>query len=153
MELHELLAREAIRDLVARYNSTGDSGRFAETLALFADDAVLERPDGRFEGLAAIEGQFHGAATDLSHLAGPDGRMYLRHFTSTHQIDLVDPETATGRCYYQVLLPKGLDHWGRYLDTYGVRDGRWVFTSRTVTIDGHHPGGMAEQFLSKLDGD
>lgn len=151
MQLDELLAREAIRDLVARYNSTGDSGRFAETLALFADDAVLERPDGRFEGLAAIESQFHGAATDLSHLAGPDGRVHLRHFTSTHQID-VDGETATGRCYYQVLLPLGLDHWGRYLDTYAVRDGRWVFTSRKVTIDGHHPGGMAEQFLSTLDG-
>ena len=143
MELWELVARESIRDLVARYNSTGDSGRFAETLALFAEDAVLERPDGSFVGLAAIEGQFHGAATDLSHLAGPDGRMYLRHFTSSHQIDLVDRTHATGRCYYQVLLPKGLDHWGRYIDRYEERDGRWLFVHRVVTIDGHHPGGMA----------
>ncbi|MCU1375335.1 MAG: hypothetical protein JWO68_2621 [Actinomycetia bacterium] len=149
MELWELVARESIRDLVARYNSTGDSGRFVETLALFAPDAVMERPDARFEGLAAIEGQFHGAATDLSHLAGPDGRMYLRHFTSSHQIDLVDQTHATGRCYYQVLLPKGLDHWGRYIDEYEERDGRWLFTRRVVTIDGHHAGGMASAFFGE----
>lgn len=149
MDLWELVARESIRDLVQRYNSTGDSGRFAETLALFAEDAVIERPDGLFEGLDAIEGQFQGAAGDLRHLAGPDGRMYMRHFTSTHQIDLVDRTHATGRCYYQVLLPKGLDHWGRYVDEYEERDGRWVFTRRKVTIDGHHPGGLAASFLGE----
>lgn len=109
----------------------------------------MERPDGRYEGIEAIEAQFHGAATDLQHLAGPDGRMYLRHFTSTLQIDLVDPTRATGRCYYQVLLPKGLDHWGRYIDEYGLRDDRWRFTYRKVTIDGHHPGGMAAAFLGE----
>jgi hypothetical protein len=109
----------------------------------------MERPDGLFEGIDAIESQFHGAATDLSHLAGPDGRIYMRHFTSTHQIDLVDEAHARGRCYYQVLLPKGLDHWGRYIDEYGVVDGRWVFTRRNVTIDGHFPGGMAAQFFGE----
>jgi hypothetical protein len=149
MELWELVARESIRDLVSRYNSTGDSGRFAETLALFAADAVMERPDGLYEGIDAIEAQFHGAATDLSHLAGPDGRIYMRHFTSTHQVDLLDEAHARGRCYYQVLLPQGLDHWGRYIDEYGVRDGRWLFTRRAVSIDGHHPGGMAAAFLGE----
>ena len=136
MELWELVARESIRDLVQRYNSTGDSGRFAETLALFAPDAVMERPDGLFEGLAAIEGQFHGAATDLSHLAGPDGRIHLRHFTSTHQIDLRDETHATGRCYFFVIMHHGLDHWGRYFDEYAVVDGEWRFTRRTVRVDG-----------------
>jgi hypothetical protein len=149
MELWELVARESIRDLVLRYNSTGDSGRFAETLALFAEDAVIERPDGLFEGIAAIEGQFKDAKGDLRNLAGPDGRIYMRHFTSTHQVDLVDETHAKGRCYYQVLLPKGLDHWGRYIDEYERRDGRWLFTRRTVTIDGWFPGGMAAQFYGE----
>ena len=35
MELWEIDAREQIRDLVARYNANGDSGRFAPMLALF----------------------------------------------------------------------------------------------------------------------
>ncbi|MCU1485740.1 MAG: hypothetical protein JWN67_2486, partial [Actinomycetia bacterium] len=43
----------------------------------------------------------------------------------------------------------GLDHWGRYIDEYGVVDGRWVFTRRNVTIDGHFPGGMAAQFFGE----
>ena len=32
---------------------------------------------------------------------------------------------------------------------YGVHEGRWVFTRRTVTIDGHFPGGMAAQFFGE----
>ena len=36
MELDELIAREAIRDLVARYNAGADGGRFDEVVALFA---------------------------------------------------------------------------------------------------------------------
>ena len=38
----ELVARESIRDLVARYNANGDSGRFDQVMALFAPDAVME---------------------------------------------------------------------------------------------------------------
>ena len=42
MEPWELIAREAARDLVARYNANGDAGRLDEVLALFRADAVLE---------------------------------------------------------------------------------------------------------------
>src|SRR3954464_15685043 len=42
MEQWELVAREAIRDLVARYNANGDSGRIDEVIALFAPHAVLD---------------------------------------------------------------------------------------------------------------
>jgi hypothetical protein len=59
--------------------------------------------------------------------------------TATHQIDLVDPSHATGRCYYQVLTAIGLDHWGRYVDRYAVVDGRWSFVERRVTVDGRSP--------------
>jgi hypothetical protein len=55
----------------------------------------------------------------------------------THQIDFDDQTHARGRCYYQVLMAHGLDHWGRYFDEYGERDGRWLFTNRKVTTDGH----------------
>ena len=37
----------------------------------------------------------------------------------------------------------GLDHWGRYLDEFGVVDGRWVFTRRRVILDGTTRGGWA----------
>ena len=47
MEHWELDAREQLRDLVARYNANGDTGRFEQVLDLFAPDAVMEIGDGR----------------------------------------------------------------------------------------------------------
>ena len=54
-------------------------------------------------------------------------------------------ETATSRCYYQVLTDRGLDHWGRYIDRYRRVDGRWRFAERKVTTDGVIPGGWGDQ--------
>ena len=41
-------------------------------------------------------------------------------FTGTTQIDVIDERTVKARSYYYVLTPHGLDHWGRYLDEYGL---------------------------------
>ncbi len=142
MELWELTAREAIRDLVARYNANGDTGRFAQVLELFAEDAVMEVPGVRYDGRDGIATLFTGTQQNVKGLAEPGRPVYLRHNTSTHQIDLLDPTHAKGRCYYFVLMPHGVDHWGRYIDEYEMRDGRWQFTHRKVTMDGYVPGGM-----------
>ncbi len=142
MELWELTAREAIRDLVARYNANGDSGRFAQVLELFADDAVMETDDAIYEGHEGITRLFTGTKDMVTGRTEPAKRVYLRHNTSTHQIDLIDATHAKGRCYYFVLMAHGLDHWGRYMDDYEMREGRWVFTRRKVTMDGYTPGGM-----------
>jgi hypothetical protein len=37
----------------------------------------------------------------------------------------------------------GLDHWGRYVDEFGVVDGNWLFTHRRVTVAGAASGGWA----------
>lgn len=140
MQPWELEARESIRDLVARYNANGDSGRFDAMLELFAEDAVLEVPGRRIEGRAAIRAFFEGVAR------GDAGRRpirLLRHFTATHQIDLVSETEARGRCYYQVLTEAGLDHWGRYTDTYRKLEGRWRFAHRSASVDGAVPGSWA----------
>lgn len=141
MELWELSARESIRDLVARYNANGDTGRFAQVLELFAEDAVMVTDYETFEGRDNIARLFTGTQSSIKGMAS-DKPTHLRHNTSTHQIDLLDPTHAKGRCYYFVLMPHGLDHWGRYVDEYEMRDGRWVFTHRKVTLDGYVPGGM-----------
>jgi ketosteroid isomerase-like protein len=141
MELWELTARESIRDLIARYNANGDTGRFAQVLELFAEDAVMITDDARYEGRDGIATLFTGTQTSIKGLAEGQ-KTHLRHNTSTHQIDLIDATHAKGRCYYFVLMPHGLDHWGRYVDEYEMRDGRWVFTQRKVTMDGYVPGGM-----------
>jgi hypothetical protein len=153
MELWELIARESIRDLVARYNAKGDSGRFEEMLKVFADDASMElvAVDGtvrRYDGIDQVATIFTetkatwdaSLPTGAAHVGGGGGggktRHHIRHFTATHQIDLVDESHARGRCYFLVVMPHGVDHWGRYVDEYGVRDGRWVITLRRALSDG-----------------
>jgi hypothetical protein len=142
MHLDELVAREQIRDIVARYNSTADAGRFDETKELFAPDAVMEVGDVVLEGRDAIGAMF--AATKESIAAQSSGQpTYVRHLTATLQIDLVSATAARARCYFEVLLPHGLDHWGRYIDEFGLVDGRWRFTRRRVFVDGWVDGGWA----------
>jgi hypothetical protein len=49
---------------------------------------------------------------------------------------VLDRTHASGRSYFLVLMPHGLDHWGRYIDAYEERDGRWVITRRRAVSDG-----------------
>jgi len=93
-----------------------------------------------FSGKEAIASIFTGTAARWSAKAQPAGRHYVRHFTSTHQVDFVDEEHATGRSYFMVLMPHGLDHWGRYLDQYERRNGRWLFVRRRAVTDGFARG-------------
>ncbi len=137
MELWELMARESIRDLVARYNANADSGRFDQVLECFAPDAVMELDGRPYRGHEEIRSIFTGAAELARRGPGP---VMVRHHTSTLQIDVAGPDAATSRCYYQVLGASGLDHWGRYLDTYGVVGGRWRFVRRREFLDGFVAG-------------
>ena len=144
METWELIARESIRDLVARYNASGDAGRFDTMLELFTEDAVLVVPDGTHQGRENIRVFFESVATGNGRRPGV---RLIRHFTATHQIDVLEPHAARGRCYYQVLTDAGLDHWGRYVDRYRRTDAGWRFQERRVSIDGTVPGGWAADRL------
>ena len=47
MTIDDLLAREAIRDTLAKYNTSGDRLKAEDFAACFTEDAVIEaRPDG-----------------------------------------------------------------------------------------------------------
>lgn len=140
MEVSELVARESIRDLVARYNANGDTGRFDQVVELFAPDAIMDVQNQPLRvGRDEIRLIFTGARDGAEYGSHP---VYLRHMTATHQIDVVDRTTAKGRCYYQVLTDIGLDHWGRYIDDYRTVDGTWKFARRRVTVDGRNPASL-----------
>jgi ketosteroid isomerase-like protein len=149
MELWELVARESIRDLVGRYNANGDSGRFDQVLQCFAPDAVMEIDGEAYEGRENIRRIFTDAAAAALSSPVP---VVMRHSTSTLQIDVVSPTEATSRCYYQVLTGQGLDHWGRYLDAYGVIDGKWYFVHRREFLDGSVPNSWAEYAVTQQSG-
>jgi 3-phenylpropionate/cinnamic acid dioxygenase small subunit len=139
--LDDLLARESIRDLVARYNSYGDSGRFDSLRDLFAEHAVMvintsSGEPSTYQGRDSVMAIFTGARERVKERAQAAGPTYVRHFTATHQIDLVDDDHATGRCYFAVIMNSGLDHWGRYVDRYVRIDGDWKFEDRQVFVEG-----------------
>ena len=137
MDIDELMAREAVRDLVARYNAVADGGRFDEVIELFAPDAVMEIPNETLNGRDEIAGMFRRTQQRVIAAApAPGERQYVRHFTATLQIDVEGPDAARSRCYYQVIMVHGLDHWGRYIDRYRKVDGVWRFAHRKVTTDG-----------------
>lgn len=142
METWELIARESIRDIVARYNSNGDRGRIDEMMTLFTPDAHLQVP-----GHAAQEG-IDAIRTFFTTVAGGDDNSFeltsLHHHIATHQIDIIDEQLARGRCYFAVYTQEGLDHWGRYIDEYHCHDGKWKFQRREVRVDGITPGGWAD---------
>jgi uncharacterized protein (TIGR02246 family) len=148
MDSWELVARESIRDLVARYNANGDSGRFDQVLALFAPDAIMEIDGEVHVGQDEIRTIFTNAAAAALRWPEPIG---MRHSTSTLQIDVAGPTEASSRCYYQVITNHGLDHWGRYLDSYCVREGRWLFAHRREFMGGAVPGSWAEFAMAPED--
>jgi uncharacterized protein (TIGR02246 family) len=134
MELWELQARESIRDLMARYNANGDRGTYDEVVKLFAPDAVMNATGKTYRGREEIRTIFTGAAARFRQGAG--GPTRVKHFTTSPQIDIDSPTSARARCWYQVIMDHGLDHWGSYKDEFTVVDGHWLFKSRRVTTDG-----------------
>ena len=154
MELWELVARESIRDRIARWNSNGDAGRMAEMVKVLAPDVEFSIRDGevmrgRDEVLQSLLGVRDGKApSDAAPAATgrylpPGKRPSIRHYTSNPTIDFESDTRARVRTYYAVLSSFGLDHWGRYLDEFGVVDGEWLITRRTVTTEGVDPDGWA----------
>jgi len=141
VELWELAVREEIRELVGRYAHHADGGRFAELVALFAEDGELRIDDreplrGRAAMLAFLGAT--GASLRDSPVAG-----FTRHHVSTLRIEVTSPDAATGAAYFLVVTDRGVDHWGRYRDGYVRSDGRWLFAQRRVRVDGVAPGSWA----------
>lgn len=138
MEIWEVIAREEIRDLVTRYNSNSDTGRFPQLLELFDDTSVMTIDGGApYSGTSEIINIFTNAKGRLDSVDVPK---YIRHYVATHQIDIESETVARGRCYFAVLTHIGLDHWGRYIDTYKKVNGKWLFDTRKVFVDGTSAG-------------
>jgi hypothetical protein len=136
MELWELIAREQIRDTVARYNRAGDAGRFDEMVECFTPGGVLVIHDEHeHHGRDALRRFFAGVGTT----ARP-GFTHLRHCVTNLTIDVHGPDAARATAYFQVITDIGLDHWGRYRDRLVPYGGRWLLAERRVKTDGYAEG-------------
>jgi hypothetical protein len=142
VESWELIAREQIRDTIARYNDAGDSGRYDDMAEQFTPAGVLDlRRAGdrsgardRIEGRRALRDYFSSVAgrfTDRERRPS-----HVRHMVTNILIDVRSPAEAFSTAYFLVLTDAGPDHWGRYRDRLVPADGRWLFAERTVRTDG-----------------
>lgn len=148
MEVWELAARECLRDVVARYNVAGDSGRLDAVLDLFTPDAVLDMDGEVLQGQAAIGDGLTAAGGDfvayVRRSGAPRGGTVLRHSLTTQVLDVDGPDEARGFTCFLVLMAHGLDHWGTYTDRFVRQGDRWLFASRKVVVEGHVPGGFVD---------
>lgn len=145
MTIEELLAREAIRDTLAKYNTSGDRAMAEEYAACFTRDGVIESSDRRgsagirFEGRDAIlKWQTEWKNTPKGSSLTPNVQrkaQFVRHNLTTCKIDLTGPDTAKARTYWMVITDVGPDHSGVYVDDFRKEDGQWLIAHRRVRTD------------------
>ena len=148
MTLEELLAREAIRDTMAKYNTSGDRLKVDDYAACFTEDGVIEstRAQGdyifRYASRAEIlawqnRWRSREPGQDVVH-----GASFVRHHLSTCKIDITGPVTATARTYWVAWTDIGPDHAGYYLDDFRKVGDEWLIAKRRVRRDWQSPDSL-----------
>jgi hypothetical protein len=134
MELWELTARERIRDSLARYNWSGDAFRLDELALAFCEEGVLEvRGREPVPGRTAIVEFLGGVGTSAA--AGTGVKRIVRHVLSNIRFLELTPDHARVASYFTVVTEIGLDHYGRYRDTFVPVDDEWLIEHRFVSTD------------------
>jgi hypothetical protein len=144
MDMWELVARERIRDTLALYNWSGDAFRLDEMMQAFCEDGVMEiRGEQPLEGQAAIVAWLSGGAAgnDEERRAArkaavkATGPRIVRHTITNIRFVELTPEQARTGAYFTVFTDIGLDHYGRYRDTFVPVGDRWLIKHRFVSTD------------------
>ena len=130
--VREIAAREAIRDLSARYCDCIWRKDVDGLVSLFTDEGTF-----RVEGLeveASSRGHAQLRKVYEKALAEIDPRLFIH----SQIVDLLGGHRATGRCYVEVFSAKfdmqriGL---GYYEDQYTKIGDKWKFASRRYFLD------------------
>lgn len=124
--VRELLDREQLRDLVARYAMAVDDHDLAAVEAMFHPDAVFDR-----------DGHLARGWPEVAATLGASMRGFRRMLHTPHAavVELVGPDAATGAStgHAELVTSRGvLLAAYRYADEFARHEGRWVFTRRAV---------------------
>jgi hypothetical protein len=141
------IARDAIRDTLARYHFAGDRGRLEELVACFTEEGVLEiSGEAACRGRQAILARMRAAVDTLRSViatatAAPAGGSaspgvpLLRHHLTTSRIELEPPDRARAWSYFLAVTEVGPDHSGRYVDAIERVGSEWLLSHRRVSVD------------------
>lgn len=146
MELWELVARERMRDTLARYNWSGDALRLDDLARSFCEDGDLEvRGGATHHGRAAIVAFLGGTARRADDerrgeppASGPK-RIVRHNLTNVRFVEL-EPARARVESYFTVVTEIGLDHYGRYRDVLVPVGDEWLLRHRFVSTDWRDEG-------------
>jgi hypothetical protein len=132
----EELAREkeAIAELIVRYNYAIDHNDFQGWADCFAPEGIFDGMIGRY----AAHGELDRFTADVKKLTATTPN--LRHYVTSIQTE-VSGNHARSRCFLMMTstTKEGgtkIVIAGEYEDKLVKRDGRWFFTERKVLMDG-----------------
>jgi|ERR1035437_256075 hypothetical protein len=147
MEIWELVARERIRDSLALYNWSGDAFRLSELASAFCTEGTLEIRGrtplrGRkaildFLGTSMLSDEAHRAALQTRPASG--ARRLVRHNVANIRFLELSQKEALVASYFTVFTENGLDHYGRYRDTFVPVGDLWLIRHRYVSTDWKAP--------------
>ncbi|MBI3798761.1 MAG: nuclear transport factor 2 family protein [Deltaproteobacteria bacterium] len=135
MTLEELAReKEAIAELIARYNYAIDHNDFQGWATCFAPEGIFDGMIGRFAAHRELD-RFTAEVKKLT-AATP----HLRHYVTNIQTE-VNGSEARSRCFLLMTSTSKESGTkvviaGEYEDTLVKRDGKWLFTERKVLMDG-----------------
>jgi len=126
--------KEAIAELIARYNRAIDHNDFQGWADCFAPEGIFDGIIGRFSAHRELD-RFTAEVRKLTTTTP-----HLRHYVTNIQTEITGTE-ARSRCFL-LMTSTSKDSGtkvviaGEYDDKLVKRDGRWLFTERKVLIDG-----------------
>lgn len=126
-----LKALDEIKLLKARRDRAADTKDWALYAALHASDHVSENGD---------YGRWTSAAEMMLFVPKSMEHLHTMHHSHTPEITFESATRARGIWAMEGMSfwkQDGADHWfqafGHYFETYELRDGHWLFTSRKLT--------------------
>jgi hypothetical protein len=152
MSADQTAARVQIHYTMALYCNSVDSGDIEGVVSAFAEDGRLELSSGtKVAGRAAIRAFYVPVIGAERQDCGPDGAIpLLRHNLTTSRVELVDGDTAKGATYFISMTRHGLDHTGRYLDTFVRQADRWLIADRRIVVEWYGSPSWYEQVRLKV---
>jgi len=134
MELWELVARERIRDSLMQYTWSGDSLRISELALAFCEDGELEiKGQQPWSGRDMIVRQLSPGSE--RPVAKGTVRRIVRHNIANIRFLEMHRDSALVASYFTVVTEVGLDHYGRYRDTFVPVGDEWLIQHRFVSVD------------------
>jgi hypothetical protein len=135
-ELEQLLIKQTLHELVARFSRAADRLDAPAMQALFHPDAHIDS--------GVLQGPPEYFAVEFVRWVGQNARLIF-HAVSSELFE-IDGTKASGESYMMAIsrinaTPQSSDAdldvltAGRYLDRFEQRDGRWKFTERRFVLD------------------